>query len=82
MPSGNGHKLWTPEGVVAEKDVIPISRRDVLILANLHELAQKYGFVLVCKACDNSILGRNSGHEQSGEDVTVSCACREFRYRV
>lgn len=72
------NSLWTTEGEHAlEKDVVPINRMELSILARLHEFAQKHGVSLVCKRCDRAITGRNSGQEDT---PAVSCLCREFRY--
>lgn len=74
-----GKTLWTPDGQVdlREKDVIPINRRELIMLANLHEFSVKYGASYVCKRCDSAITGQNN---DSTPVPSVACRCREFRY--
>lgn len=71
--------LWTPDGEVPlrEKDVIPITRMELITLSRLHEFAQKHGISVVCQRCDKSITGKNSGHENN---PGVACQCREWRF--
>lgn len=71
--------MWTPEGEVplAEKDVIPITRNDIILLSKLHEFAQQHDIAVVCRKCDRSIGGHNNDTVQY---LSVACQCREFRY--
>lgn len=72
-------RLWTPEGEVAldQKDIIQVNRRELTMLALLHEFAQKHQITITCKRCDAAILGLNSGQETS---PGVECQCRQFLY--
>lgn len=56
----------------------PLSRRDLVMFSWLHEWAVKNDVSVICKGCNGSITGRNSGHEQ---DPAISCQCTEWRYR-
>jgi hypothetical protein len=71
--------LWTPDGnvPVREKDVVPITRNDLGMLAMLHRFAQTHGLIVVCERCDTSLGGKNNGHEAN---PSVACQCREFRF--
>lgn len=75
-----GSKLWTPSGEVpiAERDVIPITAKELQMLSILHEFAHKYQITVVCKRCDSSLQGKNNGHETVS--AGVACQCREFRF--
>jgi hypothetical protein len=77
--ASRGPSLWTPEGNVPllGKDVVPISRAEIINLSKLHEFAQQHGLSLVCKRCDKAITGANA-NLQTG--AAVACQCREFRY--
>lgn len=73
-----GRALWTPEGMVGvEKDVIPLTRPELITLSRMHEFASKYGLSLVCKKCDSAITGANNNATPA---PAVSCTCREWRY--
>lgn len=73
-------KLWTPGGMVpiAEKDVVALTRPELIMLGNLHEFAQKHQLTIVCKRCDAAIQGKNSGNETTS--AGVACQCTEFRF--
>lgn len=71
-------RLWTPEGDVAlNKDTVQINQLELVTLARMHEVAQKFGLTIVCKRCDVAITGKNADTDSS---AVVSCHCREFRY--
>jgi hypothetical protein len=70
--------LWTPGGVVQSRDQIPLTLKELNVLAWLHEWAVKNGVSLVCQKCDGAIVGTNSGHEGN---PSVKCTCREWVYR-
>lgn len=71
--------LWTPDGNVLldQKDMIQLTRRELTMLALLHEFAAKHQITVVCKRCDTAIRGLNSGQETS---PGVECQCRQFLY--
>lgn len=73
MPS-----LWTPQGMVqTEKDVLPLTRTELIALSHLHAIAQKFKWTLLCQKCGSVVTGQNTGHESA---PAVSCKCREYRY--
>lgn len=65
------------EHLIDEKDVIPISHRDLVMLSWLHEFAAKQGINIFCKQCERHISG---GNNDSSTHLSVSCQCREWRY--
>lgn len=71
--------LWTPGGNVPirEKDVVPITRDELGMLAMLDRFARNHGLIIVCPKCDGSLIGKNNGQETH---PSVACGCREFRY--
>lgn len=71
--------LWTPQGevLVQEKGVVQITRKEIVMLSNLHEFAQQQGISLVCKRCDSAITGNNNA---STTTLAVACQCREWRF--
>lgn len=72
-------QLWTPDGMVGiEKDVHSLSKRELIALSIMHEIAQREGISIVCNKCDKSFVGRNSGHEA---EPGVECGCKQLRYR-
>lgn len=73
--------LYTPEGEVSlqEKDVIPINRRTLQVLAWLHEWAFNQQINIFCKRCEQPIRGQNN--DANPQDTpAVACQCREWRY--
>lgn len=71
--------LWTPNGMVnTEKDVHSISKRELIALSVLDELARREGISLVCKKCDTAFIGQNTGQE---DQPGVECGCKQLRYR-
>jgi hypothetical protein len=61
-------------GIIPQRqEVTTISAAEMMQLASFHEIAQRHGIVLVCKACDNSFLGDNDGN---GRLWAVKCKCR------
>lgn len=79
MSSNSPGALWTPDGMVSvsERDVVPISLKELRALANMHEVCQRLGLTVVCMKCDKSLSGRNDGHSTT---ASVSCGCRELRF--
>jgi len=74
--------LWTPTGEIAlkEKDVLPITQRELIVLGHLHEFAAKYGGIqLRCTVCDSPIYGQNNDSPDN-RHPSVHCKCREFRF--
>lgn len=71
--------LWTPDGEVPiqEKDVVPITRRELSLLADLHEFAGRHKLIILCPKCDHSLTGHNNG---TSRFPSVACQCREFRF--
>lgn len=71
--------LWTPDGNVPlhTKGVDQATAKDMQILADLHEVAQKFGLVLVCRKCDHSFRGENQGN---GRQSAIFCKCRQIRH--
>jgi hypothetical protein len=73
-------KLYGADGGVAvqdEKNVTPISQREIVMLSMLHEFAQKHGIAVVCRRCDSSFAGQNN---DSSSTLAIACQCREFRF--
>ena len=71
--------LWTPGGMHAleEKDVVPLTHREVIMLSELHEFAFNHKLRIICCKCDNQITGQNN---DSSKVLSVQCQCREFRF--
>lgn len=76
---GHAGALWTPDGMVRvrEKDVIPITRNELGMLAMLDRFARNHQLMVICAKCDTSVGGKNNGQEQT---PSVACQCREFRF--
>ena len=79
MPSRAPGSLWTPGGEVAVmgKDVVPLTRPDILMLVALSDFAAKHRITIYCQKCEQPIRGDNTGQESH---PSVACTCREFRY--
>ncbi len=76
-------RLWTPDGEVAtrEKDIIDLTRRDVMGLSWLHQFAEAQQINIFCKRCAQSIAGQNN--DTPGQShVGVRCGCREWRFKL
>jgi hypothetical protein len=74
------NSLWTPDGMVplAERGVTPVTRREIIMLSELHEFAFNNELTgLVCKRCDHEVRGQNN---DSSKVLTVACQCREWRF--
>lgn len=73
-----GNRLWTPEGDVAthERGIDAVSPEEMKVLAALDGIARRLGLVLVCKKCDSSFTGGNTGW---GRTWAINCKCREIR---
>lgn len=71
--------LWTPTGEVltAEKDVVPVTRNEIILLSHLHEFAAKHQINIFCKRCEKLITGQNN---DDSKRLSVACQCREFRF--
>lgn len=65
------------EHLLEEKDVVHISRRDLVMLSWLHEWAANQQINIFCKRCERPISGANN---DSTKHPSVSCQCREWRY--
>lgn len=78
MPSASkSQTIWTPGGEVSiHRDSIPITRRQLQMLADLHEFAHYHDVVIFCKKCEHPISGANA----TMENASVRCSCREWRY--
>lgn len=75
MPAGT---LWTPDGERRiERDVVPITRNELGMLAMLDRFARNHGLMVLCPKCDHTLTGQNNGEERT---PSVSCHCREFRF--
>lgn len=71
------NSLWTPDREVALTPTVQsISPAEMKTLEDLHGLAQRLGLVLICRACDGSFQGQNSGN---GRTAGIACRCREIR---
>lgn len=69
--------LWTPDGPVAvNRNQVSMPAPDMRKLAQFHEVAAKYGFVVVCPKCDKSLMGKNN--DSQGGVYVVACACTEY----
>lgn len=74
------NSLWTPDGerALAEKDVIQVTNAmERVTFARMHEIAHRYGIALVCRRCDSSIEGKNSGQDAI---PSVECKCQQWRF--
>jgi hypothetical protein len=78
MTMGAG-SIWTPDGEVPlkEKDVLPLTRRQIIMLSELHEFAHYNGITIFCKRCEQPVTGQNN---DSSQVLSVSCQCREWRF--
>lgn len=77
------NSVWTPDGEhpFREKDVLPLTRVELVTLSHLHEFAQKHQITIVCKRCNSAIVGKNNDAEiRAGQQPSVACQCREWRY--
>lgn len=75
----NRGSLWTMDGEVPlrERDVIPLTEREVRMLSWLHQWAADQQVNIFCKRCESPITGQNN---DSTKEVSVSCGCREWRF--
>lgn len=71
--------LWTPTGEVStrEKDVLPLTRDEIITLSKMHEIAHKFQMNIFCKRCEKPFSGQNN---DSSPFLSVSCQCRELRF--
>lgn len=71
------NSLWTADGEVplTQKDVIPVTREDIILLSKLHEFAFKHQINIFCKRCSKAIQGQNN---DSSKLLAVACQCREW----
>lgn len=78
--AGASKALWTPGGMVStrERGIVDLAAGELRMLASLHDFAQRHGIVVLCKACDSAITGRNA---DTDEHFEVSCKCRSFRFK-
>lgn len=69
--------LWTSEGEVPldQKDVVHVTRPEIIMLSNLHAFAAKHQINIFCKRCAKAITGQNN---DSSKVLAVACQCREF----
>jgi hypothetical protein len=64
-----------------EKDVKPLSQRQLIMLSFLHEWAFQNQLTIVCKRCDTAVMGRNNDAElKAGKPAAVACSCTEWRF--
>lgn len=79
MPLGS---LWTPGGEIPlrQKDVIPLSREEIVTFAELDQIARRYKLQLTCLKCDKPILGVDNARAEQNT-LSVACNCREFRFK-
>lgn len=72
------NKIWTPDGdITTHADVNRATPRDMEILMAMHDVAQKFGMVVVCRKCDSSFQGNNAS--PNSRLMSISCKCREIR---
>lgn len=73
-------RLWTPQGMheTAERDVVAVNRKEIIMLSELHEFAFKHQLNVFCKQCEQPVRGQNN--DNPGSHLSVECQCREFRY--
>jgi hypothetical protein len=74
------HKsLWTPTGEkrLEEKGVSPVTRKEIIMLSELHEFAFKQELNVFCKRCEQPIRGQNN---DSSRLLAVECQCRTWIY--
>lgn len=65
------------EVLLDEKDVVQVTRPEIILLSQLHEFAAKHQVNIFCKRCEKAITG---GNNASSPYLSVSCQCREWRY--
>lgn len=74
--------LWTPDRDIPigqERGVTEISQADMKKFADMHELAQRLGIVVLCRRCDRPFMGAN---DNKGRTHSIQCQCREIRAEV
>jgi hypothetical protein len=62
------------------KDVVDLTERGAIVLANLHILANKLDWSLRCERCGQPVQGRNNTSE--AKFLSVQCGCREYRAEI
>lgn len=72
---GGKRGIWTPEGEHLQKDIIPITQKELILLGHLHEFANKHQVVIFCKICEGNISGQNN---DTTTRPSVACQCREW----
>ena len=70
--------LWTPDGEVnlGLRDQQMMNPQEMQVMRNLHPIAQKFNFCIVCMRCNKAVQGMNQGGETT---FAVACQCREIR---
>jgi hypothetical protein len=53
-----------------------MSPQEMKVMRDLHAVAQKFNFGLVCMKCNKALQGSNQGGEQF---FVITCQCREIR---
>ena len=74
-------QIWTPDrdAPVGERDITQISGADMKKFADMHELAQRLGIVVLCRRCDQPFMGANANR---GGTHSIQCGCREVRAEI
>lgn len=75
-------RLYTASGqaISLEKNIIELTVPEVRMLSALHEWAFNQQVNIFCKRCEQPITGQNN--DAPGQThVSVSCGCREWRFR-
>lgn len=78
----NRGSLWTMDGEVPlrERDVIPLTEREVRMLSWLHQWAADQQVNIFCKRCERPITGANND-DPNIRSVSVACQCRTWVFQ-
>lgn len=77
MSKSNGR--YTPPDPIAQRAVIAIMPGEMLAIAAMHRVAQRYDIVLACERCSRPFFGHNNGAQ---DILSISCNCRELRAQM
>ena len=59
-------------------DVVDLTAKGAVTLANFHMLAQQFGWSIRCEKCGQPVQGNNTGANDE-KYLAVQCRCREYR---
>lgn len=63
--------------VADQADIEPLTREEIIVFSQMHEIAQRRKIELRCMKCGGSFTGHNN---DSTAVLSVQCKCRELRY--